>query len=1269
MGRSQAVGTCVWLPCTDAAQAAFVPGRIAEVADDGFVSVKLEDCSAAFCDAGKTRRVPQSDVRLRFKREDGATAADNTSLVHMNDASILENLQLRYQQDDIYTYTASVLLAVNPYQWSNGLYDGEQCERYRGKHIGALPPHPFAIADTAYRMLNREARDQAILISGESGAGKTETAKIVMKYLAHVSGTGSDFATKLQAKIGGAQPILESLGNAATLRNNNSSRFGKYNKIFFDEEGVLSDAAITTYLLESSRVVTHAEKERTYHVFYEMMSGLSDERLKDFDLQRDHRYRLLHNAGGAVTGFEELDKRNYGRLREALSTVGFDDAQIDGYLQILAGLVHLGDLAIEDENGAVQLSEAQGEDSAEVMLNEAAVKSASKLLGLDAEELAGTFQRKRIQIRGRNSLHYVARTASQFRHTLQSFIKAIYKRLFEQIVQRINSSFSEVGASTAKTEDAELRRHIGILDIYGFERLQRNSFEQLCINLANERLQQCFVENVLLAEQALYRREALPWTDLAIPDSTPVVNCIGQVFLTLDDFSSRLSKGLEKDATDERFCEKVTSEAAKDSERKELLKRPQLSAKGRRGSDVSPMHNQGFTVRHYAGTVDYTTGGWLDKNNDRLLAECEDLISDSSTPTLKSLGEEDKGEKRVAFRSISKKYQQDLGELLHTLESSNLHYIRCFKPNEVQKPKVFRQTMLLDQIVQCGTIELVKIMHDGYPNRCAFSEITERFKALLPESFQRYGDRTFIEALMLAYKVPAEDWALGMSRLFLKAGQLKKLEDMRSEGCTPDPEDLARIVSGIIRKKWVRAGHAVRLCNFVPKMIGKIHAERAAVALSNAARIAARLAPRLEAAKKRIAERRLAAKRRLRALLLTVRFSLAEGRAIRSARRERVEKALQLATLIVRRSRHWVAKGRERAAELANARAAELRKLEDERRRMEEQRKRLEEERKVEEERRKAEEAARLAEEAKRREEEEQRRKDEEEERKRLQEEAEKQREEERKQQELEVEERRRAEEERLAAERRQFEEEKRLFEEERRRREASILAAPSPARVSCGSQVHTSRTESTQVADGAQTSRTETTQSSDQASLAEDGVASTVDTASNDPKEELERKLQQMELQFAQKQEQVVRQMQALEEKNRLLEERLKAEQRNPASSPAGTPAGSPPGSCARLSVSMTPDGDMRYPSPRTNTSRRMSNAHVLRDVPMASPGSGSVAAIEEMQEKPQMQAQRRWWGEQRGYLMEDLYCMGSPMQRSPGPVKNPASRPRNLQEQFADA
>merc|ERR1719424_90172 len=590
-------------------------------------------------------------------------------------------------------------------------------------------------------------------------------------------------------------------------------------------------------------------------------------------------------------------------------------------------------------------------DTRTVEVNDESVNFAAELLGFDPDELCGVLKRKKIAIPGRESTHEVPRSPMAFRQALHSLIKALYKRLFEQTVATINTSFKELSNANAD----EAWRSLGILDIYGFERLQRNSFEQLCINLANERLQQCFVENVLVAEQDLYKREGLPWTGLQLPDSAPVVNCISQVFKTLDDFSGRLAKGFgeAQQCSDNVFCEKVLKECTADPQRKDILKPLKVSAKSARNA-TAPKANECFVITHYAGPVDYLTQGWLDKNNDRLLPECEALITNSSFPQAQALGEDDT---KQAFRSISSKYSRDLEALLKTLSEANLHYIRCFKPNALQKPDIFHGQLVLDQIVQCGTIELVKIMHDGFPNRCTFEELYKRFKALLPEKFSRYGQRTFIEALMLAYEVPREQWALGMTRLFLKAGQLKALEDMRADGVKPNPENLERIVKQIIRKRWSRACTAIKLCNWLPKMLREVKVKRAATTLTAVALVTSRLAPRLEAARERVLKRRLALRRRLKGAVRMTCFLNSSWRAIREQRRQRAVKALYLGSFIIARTKGWIAKAR------ASLKDAEIRRQREEERARQEMATRLKEEEerlRLEAEKRRQEEEERL---------------------------------------------------------------------------------------------------------------------------------------------------------------------------------------------------------------------------------------------------------------------------------------------------------------------
>mmetsp|Transcript_57061 Transcript_57061/g.94872 ORF Transcript_57061/g.94872 Transcript_57061/m.94872 type:complete len:1125 (+) Transcript_57061:34-3408(+) len=876
------IGASVWVPCE--VQEAFLPGTVLRretISSCGTAGARSGSAGARSSFSAATRsgsegvrcvdvevgsevrRVPVSDLRARFDEANGSTCADNTALVQLNDASILDNMRRRYFQDEIYTYTASVLLAVNPNKTLPGLYEEEQRRRYRGKHLGTLPPHPFAIADSMYRALVTSLRSgqegsQAVLISGESGAGKTETAKFVMKYLADRSHATSDLAASIQEKVLKAGDILESFGNAVTLRNQNSSRFGKYNRLFFDEDGQLSDASITTYLLESSRVCVHGANERTYHVFYEMLAGLEDSSLVQLSLARDGQYALTHGMDGdASECLKACDAPKFSQLCSALAAMGLGKEELNNCWQILAGLLHLGDVIDRSGKASRRDSGSGSASDEERQVPHHAEKAirAAELLGMNPDELLDAALFKKISIPGRDSFHKVPRTPAQFQQVVHGLIKALYKRLFEHIVHKINNCMRRPGASMQSCG-----RDIGILDIYGFERLQQNSFEQLCINLANERLQQFFVDHVLQAEQGLYAREGLPWNEMHLPDSEPVVRCVAQVFRTLDDFSGRVAKGLdEKAASDEKFCERVlrdmTQEApAQSGSATQVLRRVKNQTRRRNSEGLGAAPNDGFAVQHYAGVVDYTTKGWLSKNNDRLLPDCEALIRDSECSLVRSLGDEDRSSS--TFRSVSKKYSADLESLLQMLRDCQLHYIRCFKPNSQQAAGHFDGQLVLEQLVQCGTVELVRIMHDGFPNRCAFAEIVSRFQALLPEKFQRYGSRTFIEALMCSHEVPPTEWALGVSRLFLKAGWLQTLEDMRSEGALPKAESLEEIVHGIVRRKWTRAVQVVCFCLWVPKFAKGVQVRKAARAVTCVAALQGSLGARLEAARHRIRRRR-----------------------------------------------------------------------------------------------------------------------------------------------------------------------------------------------------------------------------------------------------------------------------------------------------------------------------------------------------------------------------------------------------------------------------
>ncbi|CAD7926307.1 unnamed protein product [Amoebophrya sp. A120] len=774
-------------------------------------------------------KIPVDKIRPYFAEE--VTCDDNTALTHLDDANILDNLSRRYGEDQIYTYTCNVLLAVNPYKKLN-LFTDELKQAYRGKNIGMLPPHPYAVADISYRNLICEKNSQSLIISGESGAGKTETAKIVMHYLATVvSRTDSGSASNIQEKVINANPILESFGNSQTLRNVNSSRFGKYNKMFFNPIGSLVGSGISTYLLESSRVCVQNPEERNYHIFYELLHGAPD--LGVYDLRADGNYKML-NAGDTTKNSPENDKRKFEQIQDAFRAVGVSEEETEQIFRVIAALIHLGEFrfqvkadAEQSTAGAEDGDEVEG-DTPEIELENFDEVIAAELLGFDEVSLLSVLQWRTVIVKNRDSFYRVPRTLEQAGITLQALTKTLYKRLFEHIISKINA------LSCASSQNVN---HIGILDIYGFERLTVNSFEQLCINLANERLQQFFIENVLLAEQNVYSKEGLAWTELTLPNSWPVVNAIKGIFTILDDHSFKKIKNL--DTNDDKFTSSVHDKYVKGQQGDGKVRAPKLH--GQRKGTLGRLLD-GFVVKHYAGEVFYTTKNWFDKNNDRLSNELETLIKDSKVPIVQELAVKDLADKSDRFVSVGKNYVENLESLCKkTLEANTLHYIRCFNPNGKQKKEAFEKKYVVEQVQQSGTVELVHLMHDGFPHRVTFDELRSRFLTLLPADFQQYDRRTFVESIMKAFEIDPREWELGVSKLFLKSGQLRTLESLKESGSGASQEVLSRLRREIVRKKIKRVKHTVLLCLWMPKFIRQIRRDKLVQSLRSACFIAVRL--------------------------------------------------------------------------------------------------------------------------------------------------------------------------------------------------------------------------------------------------------------------------------------------------------------------------------------------------------------------------------------------------------------------------------------------
>ncbi|CAD7926218.1 unnamed protein product [Amoebophrya sp. A120] len=824
---------------------------------------------------------------------------DCTALTHLDELSILENLRKRYAQFQIYTSAAKVLLAVNPLTKGkeiDALYSDERKCLYQDNDTRLKqPPHPYGVADAAYRQMLHEGQSQVLIISGVSGAGKTETAKIAMGYLAYRSRSHEMEALQLAQKMLDVNPVLEAFGNAATVRNCNSSRFGKYNALLFNVVGHLQSAEIRAFLLESSRVTSYGQGERSYHAFYELLAACDEEFLADHGLYPTTKsYRLAKEEDigrGAPHGvFKRDDAANFLSLQTGLQNVfPSEKGGVEPIFKLLCGLIHLAEIDI------VNVEQNLASDALRLD-NEASVEAAATILGLSVDKLTEVLTTKWVVIAGRDS-YQVARTQPQAIGLLHSLSKFLYRKLFDYVVTNVNASLHGKDHSTKRNNSPNLsaslspndinpdlgigtsnlpphQQTIGILDIYGFEQLEANSFEQLCINLANEHLQQFFIDNVLLGEQELYSREGLKWTSIDVPQCGPCVSAIADCFRMLDDACFRVGRMSQKEVTAATYTQNVhvhfkTGERARQHG---IVKEPK---RGRGVTEVdSILKSEGFVITHFAGDITYHTAGWLEKNNSRLDAELEKVVALSSNSLVSKfvLEESDKFQASprnlladgsnlnreqidvigranrkganatlATFDSVSRKYLGDLQALITTLQEANLHYIRCFCPNAVQEPHFFDKPVVLNQMRESGTFQLVDIMHRGYPHRCDYKMLAAKFQSTikLPDEYEAYDARTFIDLLMLVLEVPKCDYVMGISKLFLKSGKLAILQKLLADNASLQVSaDLRRFFT---KKKLKRCLLAVRFAVFLKTFIKKCRRENLEKGMVSAARTFVRL--------------------------------------------------------------------------------------------------------------------------------------------------------------------------------------------------------------------------------------------------------------------------------------------------------------------------------------------------------------------------------------------------------------------------------------------
>ncbi|XP_009880171.1 PREDICTED: myosin-9 [Charadrius vociferus] len=758
---------------------------------NGFEAASLkeevgDEAIVELAENGKKVKVNKDDIQ-KMNPPKFSKVEDMAELTCLNEASVLHNLKERYYSGLIYTYSGLFCVVINPYK-NLPIYSEEIVEMYKGKKRHEMPPHIYAITDTAYRSMMQDREDQSILCTGESGAGKTENTKKVIQYLAHVASSHKSKKDQgeLERQLLQANPILEAFGNAKTVKNDNSSRFGKFIRINFDVNGYIVGANIETYLLEKSRAIRQAKEERTFHIFYYLLSGAGEHLKTDLLLEPYNKYRFLSNGHVTIPG--QQDKDMFQETMEAMKIMGIPDEEQIGLLKVISGVLQLGNIVFKKERNTDQAS----------MPDNTAAQKVSHLLGINVTDFTRGILTPRIKV-GRDYVQK-AQTKEQADFAIEALAKATYERMFRWLVMRINKALDKT-----KRQGASF---IGILDIAGFEIFELNSFEQLCINYTNEKLQQLFNHTMFILEQEEYQREGIEWNfiDFGL-DLQPCIDLIEKPagppgILALLDEECWFPK-----ATDKSFVEKVVQEQGTHPK---FQKPKQLKDKA------------DFCIIHYAGKVDYKADEWLMKNMDPLNDNIATLLHQSSDKFVSELWKDEMqnvqrayfyqhfpilhlepvdrivGLDQVAgmsdtalpgafktrkgmFRTVGQLYKEQLAKLMATLRNTNPNFVRCIIPNHEKKAGKLDPHLVLDQLRCNGVLEGIRICRQGFPNRVVFQEFRQRYEILTPNAIPKgFMDGKQACVLMIkALELDSNLYRIGQSKVFFRAGVLAHLEEER----------------------------------------------------------------------------------------------------------------------------------------------------------------------------------------------------------------------------------------------------------------------------------------------------------------------------------------------------------------------------------------------------------------------------------------------------------------------------------------------------------
>ncbi|XP_058870908.1 unconventional myosin-Vb-like [Acipenser ruthenus] len=713
---------------------------------------------------------------------------DLTALSYLHEPAVLHNLRVRFlDYSSIYTYCGIILVAINPYE-QLPIYGEDVIDAYSGQNMADMDPHIFSVAEEAYRQMAREEKNQSIIISGESGAGKTVSAKFTMRYVAAVGGSARE--TSVEERVLESNPIMEAIGNAKTTRNDNSSRFGKYIEIGFGRKGDIIGANMRTYLLEKSRVVFQTTEERNYHIFYQLCASRHLPELSALGLRRAEEFQYTSQGGNVqIPGTD--DAADLERTRNSFSVLGVRPGLQMELFRILAAILHLGNVRIQSSGRDGERCSVNAEDRSLHLF--------CQLLAVERSQMAHWLCHRRLAVAGEMLVKPMGwQQACEARDALS---KHVYGQLFTWTVGRLNGAL--------QAQRRQPHSFIGVLDIYGFETFEKNSFEQFCINYANEKLQQQFNRHVFQLEQEEYLREEIPWTRIEFSDNQPCIELIEGKLGVLDllDEECRMPRG-----SDESWAQKLYE---RHQNQNPHFSKPRLS-------------NTAFIILHFADTVQYECDGFLDKNRDTVFEEPINILKASKSELVAELFQESGGDgpplpgvttavpngslrssrkggstaRREHKQTVGFQFRQSLQLLMGTLNSTTPHYVRCIKPNDLKQPFLFDPKRAVQQLRACGVLETIRISAAGYPSRWTYPEFFKRYRVMMQCRDPGLEDRQAACRAALGSLIPDRDqYRFGKTKIFFRAGQVALLEKLRASRLRAACVEVQRRVRGWLERK------------------------------------------------------------------------------------------------------------------------------------------------------------------------------------------------------------------------------------------------------------------------------------------------------------------------------------------------------------------------------------------------------------------------------------------------------------------------------------